>query len=154
MHSHCWRLARRESIPVIILLSLWVVLEFGSALAREGIKDDLFDVSFPTAGEGWACGRWGAVIHTTDGGRTWARQDSNTDYTLSSISFVDAKNGWAVGDRGTILHTRDGGATWQQQPPPHCDTRGGGRLVRQGRDGQGGGCAPDFFPDVGPVRYA
>jgi photosystem II stability/assembly factor-like uncharacterized protein len=103
---------------VIILFSFWVAIAFRSAWAAGEIQDDLFDVSFPTASQGWACGRWGTVIHTTDGGQTWGRQDSTTEYTLSSISFVDAQNGWAVGDRGTILHTTDAGATWKQQQPP------------------------------------
>lgn len=109
---------------MILLFSLLLVIGFGTASAREEIEDDLFDVSFPTASEGWACGRWGAVIHTTDGGNTWVRQESTTDYTLSSISFVDTQNGWAVGDNGTIIHTKDGGVTWKQQNPPKVTLEG------------------------------
>lgn len=79
---------------------------------------DLFSVSFPTEQDGWACGRWGTILHSADGGKTWIRQQSGTDYTLMSISFVDPKHGWAVGDRGTILSTKDGGKSWSKQRCP------------------------------------
>jgi photosystem II stability/assembly factor-like uncharacterized protein len=85
---------------------------------QQKFYDDLFSVSFPTEKDGWACGRWGTVLHTEDGGKTWIRQNSGTDYTLSSISFVDSKIGWAVGDEGIIIHTEDGGMTWQKQKSP------------------------------------
>jgi photosystem II stability/assembly factor-like uncharacterized protein len=79
---------------------------------------DLFSVTFPTEETGWACGRWGTILHTKDGGRTWAPQRSSTDYTLASIFFTDSQNGWAVGDGGTILRTVDGGASWVEQECP------------------------------------
>lgn len=80
--------------------------------------NDLFSVSFPTGNEGWACGRWGVVLHTFDGGRNWLRQESSTDFTLSCICFVDTKYGWAVGDGGIIIKTTDGGITWTRQNGP------------------------------------
>jgi photosystem II stability/assembly factor-like uncharacterized protein len=51
---------------------------------------------------------------TTNGGRTWVRQRSNTDADLSDVKFFDAQEGWAVGANGAIIHTEDGGATWTQ----------------------------------------
>ena len=80
--------------------------------------DTLFAVSFPTEKDGWACGRFGTIMHTSDGGQTWSRQNSGTTFTLSGICFTDAKNGWAVGNAGTILHTSDGGETWEKQKSP------------------------------------
>jgi len=80
--------------------------------------DDLFSVSFPTETEGWACGRYGTILHTTDGGATWSPQESGTIFTLSGISFADAQHGWAVGNKGTIVHTSDGGKTWTLQESP------------------------------------
>ncbi|MBI5439937.1 MAG: hypothetical protein HY900_01865, partial [Deltaproteobacteria bacterium] len=90
----------------------------GWAEAGSRIQDDLFSVSFPTASQGWAVGRWGTVLHTADGGTTWEKQKTGVDDTLASVSFVDAQNGWAVGDRGTILHTANGGKTWEKQKSP------------------------------------
>jgi photosystem II stability/assembly factor-like uncharacterized protein len=80
--------------------------------------DDLFSVSFPTEKEGWACGRYGTILHTSDGGATWSSQSSGTTFTLSGICFSDTKNGWAVGNKGTIVHTNDGGRNWQKQESP------------------------------------
>ncbi|MBT8340023.1 MAG: hypothetical protein KJP07_08420 [Desulfatitalea sp.] len=82
------------------------------------INEALFSVSFPTENVGWACGRWGTVLHTTDGGTKWKVQNSNTDYTLSSIFFTDPLHGWAAGNEGAIIHTTDGGNTWKQQKSP------------------------------------
>lgn len=90
----------------------------GILFAQQKLYDDLFSVSFPNEKEGWTCGRWGAVLHTGDGGKTWARQETKTDFTLSSVYFVDSQNGWAVGDEGTIIHTQDGGKTWEKQKSP------------------------------------
>ena len=86
--------------------------------ARQKQSQDLIAATFPTEREGWACGRWGTILHSADGGKTWVRQKSGTDYTLSSISFVDPQNGWAVGDGGTILRTKDGGKSWERQKSP------------------------------------
>lgn len=82
------------------------------------LQQDLFAVSFPSQTHGWACGRWGRILHTSDGGVTWSVQASGTDYTLTGISFLDEQTGWAVGDKGTILHTLDGGRTWNLQQSP------------------------------------
>jgi len=88
--------------------------------AEQGGKahDDLVSISFPTETDGWACGRYGTILHTSDGGTTWSPQVSGTTFTLSGICFVDTKNGWAVGNKGTIVHTRDGGESWEKQESP------------------------------------
>jgi photosystem II stability/assembly factor-like uncharacterized protein len=85
---------------------------------QQKLYDDLFSVSFSTDKDGWACGRWGTILHTSDGGKTWVRQSSGVNYSLSSIFFVDSKHGWAVGDEGTIIHTQDGGKNWVKQKSP------------------------------------
>jgi photosystem II stability/assembly factor-like uncharacterized protein len=100
------------------LLFLFCVLVPSARGAPVTIYDDLFSVTFPTEKDGWACGRWGTIIHTEDGGTTWSPQESGTTYTLSSIHFINGTTGWAVGNQGTILHTKDGGKTWQKQQSP------------------------------------
>ncbi len=121
--SNIWKssfISRKVFVYICALALLGVVSVQGATVekARKGLRHDLFSVSFPTENDGWACGRWGMILHTSDGGKSWNRQTSNTDYTLTSISFVDPKNGWAVGDAGTILHTKDGGTTWEKQKSP------------------------------------
>ncbi|MBN2289540.1 MAG: hypothetical protein JXQ83_09435 [Candidatus Glassbacteria bacterium] len=82
---------------------------------------------------GWAVGRQGVVLHTSDGGRTWSAQESGTTADLQRVQFIDSDLGWVVGGRvrmgetnetmrhdqrggfGYILHTADGGKTWEIQ---------------------------------------
>ena len=106
------------SILFLLFFIFCSVSGFASAKQKTILEYDLFSISFPTEQLGWACGRWGAVLHTEDGGKSWVKQDSGTDYTLISICFTDPKKGWAVGDGGTIIHTEDGGQTWMKQKCP------------------------------------
>jgi len=134
------RLFMRERIPPIVPSTLLVTLillcfvfpGFLFAQDRKYLPQDLFSVSFPTERDGWACGRWGMITHTNDGGKTWERQTSGTDFTLSSICFTDAKQGWTVGDGGIILHTANGGQTWKKQKGPQILVEAGARWGHAG----------------------
>lgn len=82
----------------------------------------LWKVSFVDSLYGWAVGcvdsehGWedGVIIHTTDGGENWYRQNPYISVNLWGIDFVKYK-GWVVGDSGTILYTSDGGENWVKQ---------------------------------------
>lgn len=77
---------------------------------------------------GWVIGKddtnTAAIIHTTDGGKTWVSQGDRTRWTGFSgedISAVDSQTAWAaLGARveGKILHTTNGGLTWEEQELP------------------------------------
>ncbi len=76
--------------------------------------DDLFATSFADDGRhGITVGAGGTILATSDGGMTWAAQDSGVSNTLWSV-HVDAggKRAWAVGTKGAILSTVDGGKLW------------------------------------------
>lgn len=103
---------------VMSIIVVICILPCSALIALAAQHNDLFSVSFPTDNDGWVCGRWGSVLHTRDGGKTWEEQDSGTDYTISDIYFTDHMNGWAVGDGGTIIHTNDGGKSWVKQESP------------------------------------
>lgn len=62
-----------------------------------------FDVKFVSAGEGWAVGAEGTVLHTRDGGINWLSERSPTPHRLERIYFTDRNHGWAVGFGGTII---------------------------------------------------
>jgi photosystem II stability/assembly factor-like uncharacterized protein len=115
-------LRRMLFMAIFIALAICLVQESSAkqnVLAKQTTSgQDLFSVSFPTEKDGWACGRWGTIVHSQDGGQTWEPQQSGTELQLNSISFADQKNGWAVGDGGVIIHTSDGGTTWQKQSSP------------------------------------
>jgi photosystem II stability/assembly factor-like uncharacterized protein len=74
----------------------------------------LTGVCFPDARHGWAVGHDALILHSDDGGRTWARQFQGTDLDapLLSVLFLDARTGFAVGAYSQYLATADGGQTW------------------------------------------
>jgi len=80
-----------------------------------GVSEDLSDIDFVDANNGWAVGTNGTILNTANGGSSWNPQTSNTTATLNSVSFADSQNGWVVGDASTILVTSDGGTTWSSQ---------------------------------------
>jgi photosystem II stability/assembly factor-like uncharacterized protein len=79
-------------------------------------------VSFADARHGWAVGARGAVVATTDGGRSWRAQRSGTESDLFDVKFFDEREGRAVGADGAAIHTTDGGATWRTEATgtPHA----------------------------------
>lgn len=74
----------------------------------------LTGVSFVDARQGWAVGHDAVVLHTADGGETWALQhaDPAAQQPLLDVLFTDPLNGVAVGAYGLFLETADGGKTW------------------------------------------
>lgn len=64
----------------------------------------------------WITGNYGIIYHTSDGGKTWVKQESGVEKgILVDGVFLDKNVGWVVGLYGTILHTADGGKTWDRQ---------------------------------------
>lgn len=94
--------------------------------------DDLWDVHFINANQGWAVGDSGAILHTTNGGNEWTVQNAGTTLNFKTVFFTDALNGWAVanevvnvnpfgdadGWKGRVWHTSNGGSTWTEQTFP------------------------------------
>lgn len=78
-------------------------------------EDVLTSVSFIDCRQGWIAGDHGAILHSEDGGTTWAAQPSGTTNRLNAVQFASAQYGWAVGDRGVILKTINGGSEWMLQ---------------------------------------
>lgn len=75
-----------------------------------GITNDLNSVYFTDADNGWAVGRQGKVIHTTNGGATWTVQNSGTTKDLEQIQMINNTVGYAVGDGGTFI--KYDGSNW------------------------------------------
>lgn len=62
----------------------------------------------------WLAGRPGSIVlHSADGGKTWATQATDSHVPLHAIQMLNATTGWAVGDLGTILVTTNGGQKWK-----------------------------------------
>ena len=77
-------------------------------------EKDLASIYFCDSLNGWAVGFDGDIIHSSDGGFTWAPQTSGVTDTLYDVYFSDISHGWAVGRNGSVLQTLDGGTTWKK----------------------------------------
>jgi photosystem II stability/assembly factor-like uncharacterized protein len=80
----------------------------------------LFSVYFIDSNTGWVTGDNGIIAKTTDGGNSWAQQNSGVTPNLRDVYFISGSTGWVVGDSvgspgGIILKTTDGGNSWNQQ---------------------------------------
>ena len=72
--------------------------------------------------QGWIIGddgNQGIILHTTDGGDTWAIQPHNTGkHYFNGLCVKDSQNVWiaggnrGMGEPGFMLRTRNGGNTW------------------------------------------
>ena len=58
------------------------------------------------------------LLHSTDGGQTWANLAAGLQMWLEDVAFWDRENGVAVGYLGALLRTTDGGYHWTPEPPP------------------------------------
>jgi photosystem II stability/assembly factor-like uncharacterized protein len=93
-----------------------------------GVDGWLRSVDFVDGSSGWAVGTIlngpPVIVHTTDGGNTWVRQDDDLPWGwFNSVDFINNYEGWAVGlyQLGSIIvitHTTDGGETWIDQESP------------------------------------
>lgn len=67
---------------------------------------------------GWACGDFGTIIKTTDGGKTFSSQNSGVQSFIFDIFFTNQHKGFAVTIKDDfpfttkILSTTNGGSNW------------------------------------------
>lgn len=92
---------------------------------REPYRADaaLNAVEFVGSDHGWVVGDHGLILHTSDGGQTWAEQSSGVQERLVDVCFLTNDIGWIVGHHtrpftqtgaGFVLATQDGGRHWHR----------------------------------------
>ena len=74
---------------------------------------------------GWACGRGGTVVHTSDGGTSWQLQPTPADTTLFDVDFADTLRGMIAGN-SVVYFTTDGGNSWLRALGAVSDETDGG----------------------------
>lgn len=99
----------------------------GWALAESNTQERLFDVAVNASGTGIAVGAFGALLRTTDGGKTWAEaapqwkgvfRDGNGrlgDFFAPSMYTVQVSDGghvWVGGELALVMTSDDGGLNW------------------------------------------
>ncbi len=116
--------------------------EWDITIQNSGVELTLQEVFFdPVSGNGWIVGNEGLILHTTDRGETWEKQDSGETVTFYSAHFVDENEGWIVGDGGIVIHTADGGTSWEKQNSGAIEQLR--EVVGEGRNGS----SPDQIRD-------
>lgn len=109
---------------VVVLLFVFTVA--GESQTNWRILDrpttrNLSELYFLDSLRGWVVGDSGTILKTTDGGRNWTQQNSNTLFKMFDIFMLDDNYGWALahnyewGDTTygtTILRTVNGGNDW------------------------------------------
>jgi photosystem II stability/assembly factor-like uncharacterized protein len=106
--------AARLAVPLAVSL----VLACAPRVRAAELRDNLYGVRALSATDAWAVGNFGAIQHTTDGGKTWREVDSGTRMPLFGIDFGDPQHAWAVGKSALVLRSQDGGKTWKTQATP------------------------------------
>ncbi len=76
------------------------------------MNDDMRDFTFSDNTHGWAVGKDGVLMNTTDGGNLWVDQGNIIDEDLEAVSFSDNNNGLIVGKNNLAIRTTDGGNNW------------------------------------------
>jgi len=84
------------------------------------VRTTLTGVHFSDARHGWAVGHDAIVLHSQDGGETWALQHAapELESPLFSVWVDESGHGLAVGAFSLVLETRDGGSHWTQTGAP------------------------------------
>ncbi len=70
----------------------------------------LNDVAFTNAATGYVAG-YGAVLKTTDTGKTWTYTEVKND-NFKAIHCTDANDIWICGAEGSIFHSTNAGSSW------------------------------------------
>jgi len=74
--------------------------------------EDLRAIMFASSTVGWAVGKNGTILNTTNGGTTWTAQTSSTDYDYLGLHVTSTSAAIIGGEGYTILTTSNGGTTW------------------------------------------
>ncbi len=87
----------------------------GQVVPAAELRQNLFATCFANSEEGWAVGDLGRIFHTTNGARTWTRQDAGTKRPYVAIACAEHGSLWVAGQAGQIAHSADDGRTWHPQ---------------------------------------
>lgn len=86
---------------------------------REMLK--LNSLEFINVNKGFACGKFGYLLKTTNGGTSWMVNQVSPE-EIFSISFYDEQYGLVAGEDGFIYRTSDSGNTWEYSASGYYNT--------------------------------
>lgn len=89
----------------------WTIVHLG------GFDSALNDVFFIDQNNGFAVGKNGRILKTTNAGVNWSALGSGTTETLNSIDFSSVSQGCIAGEN-TMLYTNNAGFSWNESNFP------------------------------------
>jgi photosystem II stability/assembly factor-like uncharacterized protein len=117
--SISWR--EKVLLGIMVILALTISLVSCMKMDRSKFKPPKITMIVPNnlhcvvavdANNIWAFGNYGTIIHTSDGGKNWEKQESGFEGVLPKAQLINLKTGWICGTEGTILYTTNGGKKW------------------------------------------
>ncbi|MBK7254687.1 MAG: hypothetical protein IPI04_12440 [Ignavibacteria bacterium] len=85
--------------------------------------NQLLSVKFVDGNTGYAAGKIGTIIKTTNSGVNWFVLNSGINVDIYSLSFRNINTGYVSGIGGTILKTTNGGISWIANNRSKCFVR-------------------------------
>jgi len=112
-----------SAAALVVAATLWMLAPATAAageqtLSARDIRQNLFGACFVSPTEGWVVGDLGRVLRTSDGGRTWIKQEVAAREPFLSVSCTDGQHAWLSSRHGRIYRTSDGGGTWAVATAP------------------------------------
>ena len=86
---------------------LWQIVSVGEGLHFRAIGS--------VGNEVWVGGSAGALYHSADAGKSWARLPAISDDDITRIEFSDPQNGVVNTAKGQVWSTSDGGQSWRSK---------------------------------------
>ncbi|MEP6647619.1 MAG: YCF48-related protein [Saprospiraceae bacterium] len=83
-----------------------------NAITTSLVNQRSYSVSLVSDTDFWIGNDLSGVMHSTDGGATWAETSGPTRNLIQDVHFVNRNSGFAIGQKGLLLRTLDGGANW------------------------------------------
>lgn len=104
----------------IVVIGQWIFrsTDGGRTFAAVSIDccfSNLVGVAFANADRGVAVGKYGAILRTNDGGRSWTALQEQVGSELRGVAFASESVGYILGESG-VLRSSDGGQTWAPLP--------------------------------------
>lgn len=105
-----------------LIIAFFALFSIAGSTPTGWTKNDIANVNYSFTSiyfvdslTGWSAGNHGLIMKTTNGGYTWAQQESGFTNSLVDIAFSGPTTGCAISENGDCLRTTDGGATWTKQ---------------------------------------
>ncbi|MEI7484658.1 MAG: YCF48-related protein [Ignavibacteriota bacterium] len=105
----------KTSLIVLVILFLSFNLSYSQSgwyAQNTNTTNHILSVSFPNPTTGFACGWYGTLLKTTNGGDNWFSLNYTGSTGFQSIVFPDINTGFACGNSGTIIKTTNSGVNW------------------------------------------